>query len=265
MSYSLRENATGGTAKSHLTGKSVSWVRDRAGINKRAALAELKQHDQQVREATQARATAAGINRPLTESEHRKGFEVDTRTVREKVTQDATHRTSSRGDESRNPHAQRIAELEAKLATAFQPKDRARLQKRLDIAHAESTKWEAKRAEKLAWEARMNSMPVKDALADAGAWLARLETSPTVPQSWVNDARKRLADLRLTGNTESYWEATFAFEKVREQVLGERAAAADAEALKHRAEAAEIRREKASDHPEPEPEPAATPELEPAV
>jgi hypothetical protein len=262
MSYSMRENSSGGSAKSHLTGKTVSWVHDRAGVNKRAAINELKQHDQQVRSVNNARA-APIIGRELSEAEHagKRDWLPDNRTTAEKVRADAVHKSQKRHDPDRNPHAARIAELEAGLATAFRPVDRNRLQRRLAIAHAESTRFDNRLAERKAWEALKSAPRTQDALVDANAWLARLQTNSAVPQSWVNDARKRLNDLQLTCDTESYWRDTLAFEAVREQTLCERAKSADAEAAKHRAEAAELRREKNADHPEP---PAPEVEAEPA-
>jgi hypothetical protein len=231
--------------RSHLTGREYHFTPDRTGAAKREALAKLKADDAAIRAANNSRALPI-LGRELTEAEHQRGnWMPDTRTNRQKVEQDAVHITQPKHDADHNPHASRVATLESQLANATTPADRARTQRRLNIARTNAAEFDQQLSERKAWEAHMSSPAVTDAIVYANAWLARLETNSSVPQEWVNGAKARLEQLRLTGDAEAFWKSNDAFECERRAALEQRTQTLDAEAAKVRAEAAEVRRESA--------------------
>lgn len=240
---------------SHLSKREYPYSRDRDGSSKRQALAKLAADDATIRDAANSRA-APVLNRQLTEREQRQGnWTPDTRTPAEKIRQDTTHLSQPAHDPERDYQAERVATLQKKLAKSYSNEDKFKIQRRIDLALAESQKFQTALAARKEREALMASPAVTDALVIGKAWVARLETNPACPQEWCDRAKARLERLQLTGDTESFWRETDAFEAERQTVLEQRTQALDAEAAAVRAQAAEVRRE-SKEEITPEPIPA---------
>jgi len=258
MSYSHRP---GNKLRSHLTGKEYPFVKDRDGRSKREAVAKLTADDTSVRAANNERA-APVLNRELTETEHRTGNWIpDTRTTKEKVAQDAVHKSQPKHDPDRNHHAEYAAELETKLSRAT-AREKPGIQRRLDILRQSAAEFDTRLAERKSREAHRSSPAFTDAVVYGQAWIARLETNGSIPQEWVDGARARIEALNLTGDVDAFWKANDAFEAERQTTLKQKTAALDAEAAAVRAEAAAVSREaKAELAPAEAPAEATAPEM----
>jgi hypothetical protein len=222
-------------------------TRDQSG--RRAAEAACIAYEAQIRDANNQRAQQAGIRKPLTEREHQQGgWMPDTRSLSERIRADITHIAQPKTPDDFNPFLTRIADLELRIERA-NPRDKPQWEHRLRLALAESSKREAEIAERQAFVDHMNSTPVVDAKLDANSWLARLSTNPAVPQQWVDDARARHKALELTGDVDSYWRDTLAFEADRRTHIEANAKEKQAEAGRALAEANRYRRQMQGDKP----------------
>lgn len=212
MSYSFR----GSHYHCHLTGKNFTFRRTPDGKEQRRALAELLTAQQSVRDAANQRAQAE-LGRPATEREIRFGFDPpDHRSTAERVNAEVVHIRQPTVDPNRNPFAKPIADLQALRPPLAG--DRLRLEKRIAVLQQQHDEWEVQRAADRQREAILNSPDVQAAISDGRALITLLSPRGDVPQSWLNQARQRLADLeRGTLDPKAYWASVEAFEAEREQ------------------------------------------------
>src|SRR5690606_24402482 len=104
------------------------------GSDKRRAIAEMQAHNQAIREAAQARATAT-IGRTLTEREIIRGdWLPDNRSPRQRVEEDHTYTPQPVHEPDRNYFRERQRALEDKLARTSDRRERASLKRHIDFA-----------------------------------------------------------------------------------------------------------------------------------
>lgn len=211
MSYSHR----GSHYYCHLTKQRFPFQKTRDGADQRRALAEMLSAQERIKAATNQRAMRE-LGRPASPTELVSGFAPpDTRTVAERVAEDAVHIGQPKHNPDKNPYSKAIADLRA--VRPLLPTERAGHERRIESLKQKARDWDTRRAAEREREAIQNSPDVQAARSDAQALITLLSVRADVPQQWLNEARERLAFLEQTGNTGAYWAGVEAFEAEREQ------------------------------------------------
>ncbi len=234
--------------KSSITGREYAFVKDPDGSSKRAALRSLENDHREIIAAAQARADAAGIKRQLSLKEIRDGFAPpDTRTARQKVTDDATWTERPKRSPDHNPHAERQEFLETQLAQTSDPSRRAALRLRIDLAKRSAERVEAEHAVRREHEAVMAMPGVDSAIVYGNASVTLLKLRHDIPQEFINRLNVAIAELKRTGDTDAFYAAHDAIAAERAQLSTDRADALSGQAAELKAQAAELRRDKSGD------------------
>lgn len=213
MSYSTK----GDRVISHLDGFTVHFnnSQDKVGRTDRArAVEDLTAHDNAIRAAARARA-----GRAVSDSEIRSGKldRPDTRSIAERVRQDAVHHVQSANDPNVNTMANEVSRLEDRLSKAWRPDEKARIEKRLSIARIAAGKRQEEIDLRLAHEAAMATPAMQHALAQSKFWLANLRLDPRAEsQSALEVAIAAERDLLATGDVDAWQEKTNRWQEQRQ-------------------------------------------------
>jgi hypothetical protein len=119
----------------------------------------------------------------------------DTRTAAEKVADGIVHKTQPSGDAGA-AMLNVLADLRLKMRRARTQQERNQLQRRIDVFQERAAQHQAEVDAKAAWQARLESKEVQEALAEGQALVDLYRFRPDVAQDVVEGAKAALADLR---------------------------------------------------------------------
>ena len=245
-SYSTRP----GKLISYLTKREYPFTPDRDGASRKAAEAQLKADDIQFRSAMQTRAGREVSARELMAG---KPATVDTRSIREQVTQDG-NLTATAPDPNRNPWASALDNARKMIARL--PADRSRKAARVAMYEAKYAEWEQSRQREREQAEILARPDVAQAIEHASKRVDSLTMDGTASQAEIDGARARLEQLQATGDVAGYQADTQAADAAKLAHLREQREHAEATLaqLREQVLAGEV---SLAELPAPAPEPAA--------